>query len=433
MSRKRKKTTTDSGSTTEKVQDQHSSMSDIPTSFDTAAKSADNTYRKSDNRRSSRKPHPKPASSVPKNDGLVIPADLGITVPKFQRYNASDEETHIPLGICFGHYTPAGQEANEFYPTVSEYYLASIRTSLKNAGYAQEFTNAQIRTYLTQVSTILQCYKFIYDLRSISVNLTTHTSPVLSTVTSQAINGRLVANQRNVNQLISQLPYPANWKDLYWNSLGVTLVSDNPNSGIRMFAPKEMQSGIGRSLEANDLVTALTNAVNAFYDNDTSVLLSTVLQAVMPTIGALDQFSTDPFTYNNDVINNILNLAYFDSTGPVYSPYYGDTDTVPLFFRRSLAWSGCLTFVPDNNLLTVPQATVWSQAYTLETAFARNVYDNDGLAVEAISDSNLWLAFGSVWEADITLNAGRQPSVTRVNATFEGVATGIASHMYCVT
>jgi hypothetical protein len=353
---------------------------------------------------------------------------MGISVPNFRRFNDSDEETNIPLGIAFGHYTPQGQDAaTEFYPQLCSYYLQSIRTKLKEAGYAQEFTNDDIRDYLEQVSTILQMYKFIHDLRSISRLLHVHTSPVLSTVTSQAINGRLVANHRNSKALISNLPYPKGWKDIYWNSLGVTTMSDNPNSGIRLFAPKSAQSADGRPLEANNLVDALSGAINIFYANDTSVLLSTVLQKVLPLIGDLEESTDVPFSFNGDVINNLLNLGYWDAAGPFYSPYYGDTDTVPLFYRRSLKATGCLTFVPDDNVLASPQASVWSQAYALETEWARHAYDNNGEAVRIVTDSNLWLNFGSVWEADLLLNAGRSPSITRVNATFQGIATGLAN------
>jgi hypothetical protein len=372
--------------------------------------------------------------TAPKKPQDVIPSGMGISVPNFRRFNDSDEETNIPLGIAFGHYTPQGQDAaTEFYPQLCSYYLQGIRSKLKEAGYAQEFTNDDIRDYLEQVSTILQMYKFVYDLRSISKLLHVHTSPVLSTVTSQAINGRLVANHRNSKALIANLPYPKGWKDIYWNSLGVTTMSDNPNSGIRLFAPKSAQSAEGRPLEANNLVDALSGAINIFYANDTSVLLSTVLQKVLPLIGDLSEYTDVPFSYNGDVVNNLLNLGYWDSTGPIYSPFYGDTDTVPLFYRRNLKATGCLTFVPDNNVLASPQASVWSQAYALETEWARHAYDNVGRSVPVVTDSNLWLNFGSVWEADVTLNAGRSPSITRVNATFEGVATGLAGIFFGIT
>ena len=363
---------------------------------------------------------------------LVIPDNMGLSIPNFRRFNDSDEETNIPLGIIWGHYTPVGQESNEFYPTLAEYYLSSIRTSLKNAGYSQVFTNAQVRTYFTQISRILQSYKFVHDMRSLSKTLKVHTSPVISTVTGQSINGKLVANHRNVAQLLSNIPYPTLWKDVMWDSLGVTTISDNPNSGIRMFGPKGMQSDDGSPLDVTTILKELKGSVDDFYADDTSVLLSTVLQNVLPVLGDLPEFTDRPQKYVNDVVNNILNLAYFDITGPVYSPYYGDTDTVPLFFRRELSSRGCLTFVPDNNILVTPQSTVWSQTLSaLETAFARDAFDNAGNAVRIVSDANLWLNFGSVWEATITLNAGRSPSITRVNATFEGVATGVGDMMFC--
>lgn len=359
--------------------------------------------------------------------GLVVPSNMGITIPRFLRYNATDEECFIPLGMIFGHYSPTGEGSlSEYYPQLADSYHNRIRAQLKQLGYAQEYSNADLLNYYQKVATLLQLSKFVHDVRTLSMLGATHTSPVISLVTSNSINGKLVARHGNLNRVLSVIPYPVLWKDTLSTSLGMTLMSDNPNSGIRLFAPKAVQPTAGRGIIPSDVIAAIDNALNDLFNDDVSVQLSTILSKVHPLIGELpDRGSDKPIVYNEDVVNNILNLPYWD--GIINQPSADDDAAVSLFLRRKLSALGCLTFAPDNNIVSLLQSTVWTQARTGgETQVTRVAFDNAGEAVNAVSDLNVFQTFGSIWEAALLLEPVNSPSVTKVKATYTGIATGIA-------
>jgi hypothetical protein len=392
----------------------------------------ENDIKKSDDKKKSGRPRrSRPKSSKPKTTGNYvrdhIPNNMGITIPGFLRYSAAEEGAFVPFGMVYGYYLPVGQNSNEYYPQQCNQFLNRIQVAMRSRGFRTTFTQAELRAYYNSVSELIQMQRYVAQMNGLLRVTGLASSPVLSLVASQSINGRLLNVHRMLTKTLQSVPYPRDWVNTYMNGFGSTNLSNNPNSGLRLFAPKRFEPVIGEVLNANTLADAIETAVGNFFGVDTNRELSTILQECHSVVGELGLIEESLLVFRNDVINNILNLPYWD--GIQNDPVADDVTSVPMFFRRDLTVQGCLTFAPDNNIVTSPQGTVWVQNDGVESTATLIAFDNDGIAVNAMTDTNVFACFGAMWEASIALESGNAPSITRVTATFQGVADGVAEYM----
>lgn len=356
----------------------------------------------------------------------AIPEGFGISVPRFLEANQTDENTFIPLGFTFGYFLPLGDTGASIYPNIADSYSGRIIARLKQMGYPNTYSTADIRSYLNAVAKMIQAQRFVYHIRTLNNVSAIHTARPISAMCSAAINGRMIALHRTLTRTLESIPYPQQFVQAMLKGLDATTLSDTPNSPIRIFAPKDIQPATGAPFTAANIITFLENVVNNFFAVPGNVELTSIL----PFTGTkLEEFGTTAYTYNSDVVNNLLNLPFFDGTGPNYSPFYADNVSVPLFYRRTMSPYSLMTFSPDTDVLTPPDAgTVWSITDSLLDTSAQSMYVwNDGNLFDTWNVASVFQVFGTVWESDLTLNLGNSPSLTKVHTNLEAVASGMSS------
>lgn len=359
----------------------------------------------------------------------IITPGFGLSVPSFRQYSNADENAYIPFGVVHGHYLPAGQSStSELYPELATLHLQRILAQLKNLGYANDYTVAQLRTFFNGVGELLQMQRFVRDLRTMSEYSTINTSSPVSALVSTGINGRLVAQHKRLTKTISVLPFPAVWEEAYLRGMGASTTSDSPFGPIRTFGPKAFQPAAGAVYKASEMADAIEAATNSFFANTDNTELASILADIYPPRPELDMIAPSYITFNNATINNILNLPYYD--GINNAPVAADNVNVRYYYRRKIEPWGFLTYAPDDNILSTLQGTVWLQASGGEVQASRIAVDNSAQAVLVNGDENLFSNFGSIWEAALLLTGDPSPSVAHVNTTFSSVSIGVADLMF---
>ena len=286
-----------------------------------------------------------------------VPKGLGIIQPKFLAANVSEEEAYLPIGFAFGNFRPTGRENFGTYSDYGTAYCQSVLVKLKKLGYPPTYTVGDIRTYFNNVADVMQTIQYISQIRGIGDHVDVHTSRVIQAWVAAGINGRLVASQRSAIKSLSAVPYPDQFSKILENDLSCTLLSDNPNSQMRLFAPTSLkrvpEDGVNQILTANYVYEALQQATDTLFGNATNMELASILPEKGITVS---EKLSGPVKFNGNVVNNILNLPYSDLS---YEPI-ADADTATgLYFRRQLNTGGCLTFAPDPGFVLAPNFTVW--------------------------------------------------------------------------
>jgi hypothetical protein len=387
------------------------------------------------NRKDSRPVAPKSVDVTSLRNDIIIPG-FGMSVPAFRVFSSSDEETYIPVGFTYGYYTPLGQDATtELFPQQGTMYAQRIISSLRNMGYENDYTVADVRDYFQWVAGLLQMQRFVRDIRTLIAFSHIHTSGPASILCSQALNGRLVAIHRRITSLLATLPFDPKMEDLYIKAFGPTTTSDSPFGPIRLWAPKQFETvvtgtpGTFEPLTAHGMADAITEYLTGMYADASFVELASVLGNMFKTRQELDQIGSAPFSYNQASINNLLNLSYFD--GSSWEPKASDTTAVKYFYRRKVVPEGMCTFAPDNNLLNTPQSTVWTQKFIdVESSFDSVAVKNDGELQSVTNDTDLFGNFGRIWETSLSLSGSPGPSVAYVTTTFSAVSTGLADMIF---
>lgn len=357
-----------------------------------------------------------------------IPSGYGITVPRFLLATSDDEFAFIPLGFTFGHYLPLGDNATTLYSSIADGYLGRILARLRELGYPNSYSSAQVRAYINDVSELLHLQRFITHVRSLNNLSNIHTGRPISAMCAGAINGRLVAVHRNLTRMLETIPYPPQFYKTLVTGLDATTLSDNPNSGIRIFGPKSIQPDEGDPLSATTMADLLETKMQNFF----SIPANVELTSILPFSGTkCDETLSKPYSFNGDVVNNLLNLGFRDDLG-VYTPAYSETENVPLFYRRSMTPYGLLTFSPDDDLASSPEAgTVWAITESiLDTTDTSFIVANNANFLTIRGNSEWFALSGQVWENSLTLAAGNSPSLTRVFANLQAIASGMADLMF---
>jgi len=363
----------------------------------------------------------------------ATPAGYGIYQPKFLRASDVDENIFYPLGITYGRFKPLGDVGGSAYSDNGTEYARTVLAKLKSLGYENAYSVSDIRAYVTSVARAHLIYDFISTIRTLADNIDKHTAVPVKTFCEAAITGKMIARQRSLKKTLVNLPFPKQFVDCIHDGLGCTTLSDNPNSPIRAFAPKEIQPDDGRAIEASDLITEIEAASSNVFGTDTNVELAAILDKVFDAGADLPEYHSEAYRYNGHMVNNLLNLPNWYGAGPSYSPFYASNEVCPVFFRRSLEWQGLLTYSPDNDFLTPPDAgTVWQITDSLlDTTSQSMMVDNDGVQYNTDNDDKMFQSFGTIWEADLNLSIlpGVHPTVTRVFATMDSVAIGMADKL----
>jgi hypothetical protein len=378
-------------------------------------------------KQSSTKPTPYNVSAM--RQEVIIPG-FGMSVPAFRLFSTTDEETYIPLGLITGHYVPVGIDAaTELYPQLGTMFCQRMVTQLRNLGYANEITVAQMRRYFNAVAKLVQMHQYITEIRGLSDYSDIHSSAPVSAFINYGINGRLVAIHRRLNKMLSVLSFPKQWIDMYQKGFGITTLSDSPFGPLRMFVPKEFEVASGGRMEAADVADTILDYINDFYSIVPNVELASILPNIMSSTATLPEKVGSYPRFVQGTVNNLLNLAYYDGT--TNDPSAGDTETVRYFYRRHVVPEGTLTYAPDNNIFSTAQGTVWLQNLDIaEGTASRWAVSNEGQTVSILNGAARWANFGCIWESNIGLSGAPGPSVAYVNTTFTNVATGIADMMF---
>lgn len=380
--------------------------------------------RNAADRRRARDTLDSPSLAVP--TAMTVPSGYGILLPKFQATSVSDEDTFIGLGLNFGRFQPLCDNGVGSYANYSDHYAQMVLAQLRDLGYAPTYTVADIRTYMNSVAELHQLHRYVYHIRTLGDHTNVHSARSIATFCSQGISGRLVATQRALGGQLKVLPFPKNFLDALHQGLDITTMSDNPNSPIRMFVPMILKQtdadAVNRVLTASKATSIIDNAINAFFGNATNRELATIL----PMPGhELAEKANSHITFNNSVVNNMLNTPYYDVS---YAPTGAEGVNVNLFARRQLTPMDILTFAPG----TGSTHSVWRVAFTLDNHNPLWYVNDLGQLMNAYLDTNAFTNFGTVWENDIAAVPGNSPSITKVAASFEGVAKGIAAQMFGV-
>lgn len=364
----------------------------------------------------------------------IIPG-FGMSVPAFRLYESDSENTYIPLGITFGHFVPLGQsDTSEIYPQQGTMYAQRVIAQLRNMGYENDYTVANVRSYFQYVASLLQIQCFITELRTLVAFSHVHTSGPVTALSATSINGRLVAIHRRVSALLATLPFDPKWEQYYKAAFSATTLSDSPFGPIRMWAPKLLQpevdyGNVSYPLQANVMCDLITNRLADMYNSSSFVELASVLGCIFKTRQELAQINSVPFGFNQASVNNLLNLAYFD--GSTHEPTAADNETVKYFFRRKVVAEGMFTYAPDDSILTTPQSTVWAQKLSgLESSVDSLAIRNEGDCITIIDSSDRFNSFGRVWESSLAVTGGVGPGVSHVTTTFSAVSLGIADMMF---
>lgn len=360
---------------------------------------------------------------------VIIPG-FGMSVPAFRTLSVNDEETYIPLGLVTGHFVPVGIDAgSELYPQLGTMFCQRLVTQLRNLGYANEITTAQVRKYLNDVAKLVQMHQYITEIRGLSDYSDIHSSAPVSAFVTNGINGRLVAIHRRLNKLLSSLSFPKQWVDIYQKGFGITTLSDSPFGPLRMFIPKEFEVEASNLISATHVADTILDYINDFYSIAPNVELASILPNVLSSTATLPEKVASYPRFVQGTVNNLLNMSYYD--GSLNDPNAEDTETVRYFYRRSVVPEGTLTYAPDANILTTAQGTVWLQNLDIvEGTLSRWAINNNGVTISITNGASRWANFGCIWEADIGLSGAPGPSVAYVNTTFTNVATGVADMMF---
>lgn len=354
----------------------------------------------------------------------IIPDGFGLTLPAFRSHDSNDETSYMPFGVVFGYYLPMGQESAEYYPTVANSFANTISASIKHAGYAVTFTNANVRAYMNGVAELLQMQIFVKDLRTLLQYRSIHTAIPIGSVLNQALTPKLIQAQEILTQTLKAIPFPTQFVETYRNGFGITTTSDSPFGMIRTFAPKAFQVS-GTQLSGDTMATAIHTAIADFF----AVSENKQLSVLMPFPGIdLPVVGDSHVKFNNNTINNIANLPYFDGTGS--DPSVGDDTATQIYYRRSLTPYGLLTFAPDDSIVTTPQGTVWAQNIGAESTATKFFVTNNGTFTDIYTDANTAVIFGTVWENTVGVTPGENASTAYVKGTFSGVAKGVAKLMF---
>jgi hypothetical protein len=361
-----------------------------------------------------------------KSRNLPIPSGMGIGIPRFRETLLTDEDCFVPLCIFHGRFTVFGHSATSPFSINGESYAQKLRTELKMAGYnVSDIAPSDIRTYFDNVAILYQMHQFLFDIRTLANNTDTHTAISIRAFTDNVITGKLIARHRHLVKLLSVLPTLPQLYNTLKAGFSPTLMSDNPNSPLRMFAPYALMPEEG---ENNGVYTsaAIIDTIDSFRDAFFADATVKRLLEILPQSGMkLEEFSSSPVTYQNNTVNNILNLPYFD--GLIYNPT-GDVDQrKPLFFRRSLDAMGCLTFAPQAGETADDTGTVWEvwPGGAASTSMHRYVTDI-GESYNIYSSSGAYHNSGLIHEGSVGLNASVNPSVTKVSGDPLQIANGLS-------
>jgi hypothetical protein len=388
-----------------------------------------NKYRKS--KRSSRPTKGREAPS-----GSRIPAGFGIMEPKFLKSSNSDEDAFQPLGFSFGKFLPLGDSASNTYSDIGYQYARTVLIKLKMLGYENSYTDAQVIAYINAASLLHQLYHVVMHIRTLARHTDVHTAVPIKELIDSAITGKLIARHRQLGKTLSVLPYPQVFADCLNYGLSASTLSDNPNSPIRIFAPKAVQPANGTSMDAGDLISEIESANASFFGVPANVELAAILQKVFGNGVTYPEYLDTHYKFNGNVINNLLNVGMWYGQGPTYAPFYAANEVVPLFYRRNLDWYGMLTFSPDDDVITPPEAgTVWQVTDSvLDTTDQNMIVSNTGILLDINQDEGRFQSFGTIWEASATLNisAGIHVSTTRVYTNLNAVAIGMADKLLTI-
>jgi hypothetical protein len=360
----------------------------------------------------------------------IITPGFGMSVPAFRSFAVDEEETYIPLGFVTGHFVPVGIDAgSELYPQLGTMFCQRMVTQLRNLGYANEITTAQMRKYFNDVAKLVQMHQYITEIRGLSDYSDIHSSAPVSAFVNLGINGRLVAIHRRLNKLLSTLSFPKQWVEIYQKGFGITTLSDSPFGPLRMFIPKEFEVSQGAEILAADVADTILDYINDFYSIVPNVELASILPNIMSSTATLPEKVASYPRFVQGTVNNLLNLSYYDGT--TNEPSATDTETVRYFYRRRVVPEGTLTYAPDANILSTAQGSVWLQNLSItEGTFSRWAITNAGVLASITNGATRWTNFGCIWESDIGLSGAPGPSVAYVNTSFTNVATGVADMMF---
>jgi hypothetical protein len=357
---------------------------------------------------------------------MTVPPGYGILLPKFLSTTVSDEDTFIGLGINFGRFQPLCEDGAGSFADYGDYYAQMCLAQLRDLGYAPTYTVADIRTYMNGVAELHQLHRYVYHIRTLGDHTNVHSARSITTFCAQGISGRLVATQRSLGGQLKVLPFPKNFLDALHQGLDITTMSDNPNSPIRFFAPMALKQYEGepkdRVITAAKATTIINTAMNDFFDVPENRELATILP--MPGHELAEKASSH-ITFNNSVVNNMLNTPYYDVS---YAPPGDEDENVNVFVRRQISPLDLLTFAPGVGT----NHSVWRVARTLDNHAPLWYVNDQGQMMNAYLDANAFTNFGTVWENDLASVPGNSPSITKVSASFEGVAKGIAAQMFGV-
>jgi hypothetical protein len=357
---------------------------------------------------------------------MTVPPGYGVLLPKFLATTTSDEDTFIGLGYCFGRYQPMCDAGVGSYADYADHYAQMILAQLRDLGYAPTYEVKDIRNYFNGLAELHHLHRYVYHLRTLADHTKIHSARSITAVCAAGISGRLVATQRSLGGQLGALPFPETFVKALHTGLDITTMSDNPNSPIRMFVPiglKQLDADpANRVLTASKAVDYINSRMDVFFSDATNRELA----AILPLPGHdLEEKATGHITFNNHVVNNLLNQPYYDVS---YAPSGGETTNVSVYARRQMDEADLYTFAPGD----AANHTVWRTAFQLEN---HNPlwYPNDSAELtNAYLDHNAFANFGTVWENDLGAVPGTAPSITKVSASFEGVAKGIAAQMFGV-
>jgi len=293
-------------------------------------------------------------------------------------------------------------------------------SQLRKIGFDPQITTSSISAYYNLVAEMVSIWVYLTNVYRLQDNMHIHTGIPIGPFVANNINGRMNVFYRNLTRQLQSLPFPKKWVETCVKGLGITLMSDNPNSPIRLFAPSVIYDGYGveNQLTINEKVDAFQTQVDAFYSVASNILISQILDHESYTFEA----NRESIKYEEDTVNSWLNQGFFDGTGT--DPQLDNDVEIPLYFRRNLNILGLSSFT--TSIGSVGGTAMWTPV----NSTAAVGIGNDGITFDPRLDSEDFTQYGAIWEASIALAGAPHPSVTRVFTTGNAVYTQLSEHQF---
>lgn len=351
-----------------------------------------------------------PESNVVQIQGLRIPTHL--------RRESGDEETFIPFATATGFLTMINN-VNSRWGAGSHAFTQRQLTLIREAGFDPAITTADLSAYYNGVAKLVFIHRFLTNVLWLQDNLHINTAIPIASFIPTIINGRMLVFYKNLSRILQTTPFPKKWVEMIDKSFGVTQLSDNPNSPIRMFMPSDGFTDYENPPTADDLVVIYHAEMDTFFSDATNVLIAQIL-----THEGFDFTArkSGPIGFNNSVVNSWINQPFFD--GVTYEPTFTVSEEIPIMVRREVDIYTLPIIASDTSSTT--GRTVWAQNSNVNAI----VYENDGTISDPRLDQEDFTQYGAIWESSVALGGAPYPSVTRMYTTGRSVQGILADYMF---